>query len=82
MNSVISAQPELLGKLARLARKQTIDPDQHQLTLQRLKLRARPTVPRDAQPSRTTGTSKRRATLGIAQDARRHPKPRAPQLGH
>jgi hypothetical protein len=82
VDGVVSAQFVLLGKLARSPHERTVDPDQHQLTLQRLELLARPTVPRGAQPSATTGGSERRATLGVAQDAGCRPKPRAPQLGH
>ncbi len=38
MNGIISTQFELLGKLARMPRKWSVDPHEKQLTLQRLEL--------------------------------------------
>jgi len=78
----VSAQFVLLGKLACAPSEWAVDPNKYQLTLQRLELLARPTVPRGAQPTATVGGSERRTTLGIAQDAGCRSKPRAPQLGH
>jgi len=80
VNGVVSAEFELLGKLTRLPRERAVDPDQCQLTLDRLELFARVTVPRRAEPPRATGRSERRTALGIAQDAGRRPKWLAPQL--
>src|ERR1035437_440990 len=82
MDRVVSAQPELLGKLSSLVGERPIDPDQQQLALQRVKLLARPTVSRGAQAPAPSCRAQRRTALGVAQDARRRAKRRAPQLGH
>jgi hypothetical protein len=71
VDGVVSAQFKLLGKLARLSGKRAIDPNQRQLTVQRLELLKRPTVRRRAQPPSATSGSERGTTLGITQDAGR-----------
>lgn len=57
-----------------------VDPHQKQLILQRLELRERARVGAGAQPPSPTGAGKRRATLGVGEDAGRRPQRRAPEL--
>lgn len=80
VDSVISAQLELLGKLPGLPCQWRVNPHQQQLILQRLELRERASVGAGSQPPSPTSAGKRRPTLGVVEDAASRPQRRAPQF--
>jgi len=81
MDRVGSGQRQRLGELAGLACELAVDPHQHEFALKGLELLSCPAVRVGSQEIGAMGRGERRAALGVTEDAGRHPKLRAPQLG-
>ncbi len=70
MNCVITAQSELLGELAGLARQLYVDTDERQFAVQRLEVLKRPPVGGGGEPGAASCGRERRTTLRVGKDAR------------